>query len=245
MSREEQHDQHLKPERTGGVLPGGRGSPEDDLPPELKSVEAALASLAPRIDRLDRDRLMFLAGEQSATSGRRGPVRSPHGWAWPGAFSAMTAVAAALLVMLIARPEKHTVEILRVPVSQASNDRPSPDGVSAAPPAESGVPGPATVSPSGSEPRRGPQPRTFVRLPWLEASRRLGGPAQASYPCLLHRVLTHGLESWEPPAAAEDSSPPAGPASYRELRDDLLDDTVSASWPVRPVPTTSMFLGVS
>ena len=34
---------------------------------DLIAFEAALASLVPRSDRLDRDRLMFLAGQQSRT----------------------------------------------------------------------------------------------------------------------------------------------------------------------------------
>ena len=39
--------------------------PED--PHELKSFEAKLAALVPRDDRLDRERLAFLAGQASMT----------------------------------------------------------------------------------------------------------------------------------------------------------------------------------
>jgi hypothetical protein len=76
---------------------------------ELKAFEAALASLAPRADRLDRNRLMFLAGQQS----RVGPAKcSPtkhsekplRKLTWPTAFSAMTCVSIVLAVLLAIRP---------------------------------------------------------------------------------------------------------------------------------------------
>jgi hypothetical protein len=97
-----------------------------DTPPALKAFEAALASLIPRADRLDRDRLMFLAGQESRVIGRveqahRSPANRPvtadggaslrlthpakkPRWAWPVAFTAMTAVAAVLAVLLAIRP---------------------------------------------------------------------------------------------------------------------------------------------
>ena len=43
----------------------GCGMSEEKKQDDLKSFEAALAGLVPRTDRLDRDRLMFLAGQQS------------------------------------------------------------------------------------------------------------------------------------------------------------------------------------
>jgi hypothetical protein len=75
---------------------------------DLQPLEARLASLSPRPDRLDRDRLMFLAGQASVTAGiaerttTAGPTR--QGQAWPLAFVA--AVAATLFVMLMVRSEK-------------------------------------------------------------------------------------------------------------------------------------------
>jgi hypothetical protein len=80
---------------------------------ELTPFEAALAGLAPRVEGFDRERLIFLAG-QASVLGDRAAGASPdweraggmraRRWAWPAAFSAMTAVAAALLVMLCTRP---------------------------------------------------------------------------------------------------------------------------------------------
>jgi hypothetical protein len=79
-----------------------------ELPAELKAFEARLAALSPRDDRLDRERLMFLAGRASAEVRLSAPadtVRLPLGqYGWPAAFVTMTAVAATLLAMLIARP---------------------------------------------------------------------------------------------------------------------------------------------
>ena len=39
----------------------------DDFPSELKPFEASLGSLVPAASRVDRDRLMYLAGAASAT----------------------------------------------------------------------------------------------------------------------------------------------------------------------------------
>src|SRR5882672_8018547 len=93
-----------------------RGDDEVDPAPsaDLQALEARLAALRPREDRLSRERLMFLAGQASVgqrglahfakspeqnapvtLSGRRRP------WAWPAAFSGMTAAAAALLVVVV------------------------------------------------------------------------------------------------------------------------------------------------
>jgi hypothetical protein len=79
---------------------------------ELKSFEARLASLVPRDDRLDRERLMILIGQASERAGSepspspslkgRGNVR-----AWQAAFGAMSAVAATLLCMLVMRPAEN------------------------------------------------------------------------------------------------------------------------------------------
>jgi hypothetical protein len=85
---------------------------------DLKTFEAALASLAPRSDRLDRDRLMFLAGQQSRTGfqpversrvgqAERSPTKKSK-MPWPTAFCAMTAVAAVLAIILAVRPSAPT-----------------------------------------------------------------------------------------------------------------------------------------
>jgi hypothetical protein len=90
-----------------------------ELPTDLKAFEARLAALAPRDDRLDREQLMFLAGRASVEgsfeiSGLR--ARQPREKSWPVAFAAMTAIAATLLVMLVARPV-----VTEPPVVQVAN----------------------------------------------------------------------------------------------------------------------------
>ena len=93
-------------------------APEDAN--ELKSFEARLSNLAPREDRLDRERLMFLMGQASeravgesslATASSEQPSPSLRGRgnvrAWQAAFGAMSAVAATLMCMLLMRPAEN------------------------------------------------------------------------------------------------------------------------------------------
>ncbi|MCR4414619.1 MAG: hypothetical protein NUV77_19555, partial [Thermoguttaceae bacterium] len=181
---------------------------------ELKAIEAALASLVPRRDVLDRDRLMYRAGWAAARAARRGRAAAR---AWAVAFSTMTAVAATLLVALLTRwptqvpgptarpgaPGEVEGTVAAGPVDRvgpAAN--PSPEGVAAWPPA-------------------GPAGDGWSRAPL--------GPT-APYPLLLARVLERGLDAWAPevstPSPAREG--PSPPSSYRELREAMLDG--------RPVP---------
>lgn len=66
---------------------------------ELTALEARLGAFRPGASRLDRDRVMYLAG-QAAGLKQRADARS-RPWRWPSAFAAMTTVAAALLVALV------------------------------------------------------------------------------------------------------------------------------------------------
>ncbi|NLS92372.1 MAG: hypothetical protein GXX96_09430 [Planctomycetaceae bacterium] len=71
-------------------------NPERDN--ELAAFEARLGAFRPGASRLDRDRVMYLAGRGAALKERRiGRDRL----AWPSAFAAMTTVAAVLLVALV------------------------------------------------------------------------------------------------------------------------------------------------
>jgi hypothetical protein len=89
-----------------------------ELPAELKALEARMAALVPRDDCLDRERLMFLAGRASVEGPLETGGRMPRAWleskAWPAAFAGMTAVAAALLVGLIARPVAKEPTVVQV-----------------------------------------------------------------------------------------------------------------------------------
>ena len=100
-----------------------------ELPGELKSLEARLATLTPRDDRLDRERLVFLAGQASVHATIQRPISlfglKLDGTVWPRAFAAMTAVAAALFVMLLTRLSITGVSSPTPVTTVASGNRPN------------------------------------------------------------------------------------------------------------------------
>jgi hypothetical protein len=80
--------------------------PQDRGPersPQLQAFEAQLAALAPRDDRLDRDRLMYMAGQASVAEARE-PRHERQRWAWPASLGAFAGAAAASLAIFVARP---------------------------------------------------------------------------------------------------------------------------------------------
>jgi hypothetical protein len=92
--------------------------------PGLKAVEAALARLSPAAAAVDRDRLMFRAGQAS---------RPPHLWAWRGATAALLLLSASLTAVLLLRP--HEVRYVEKPPPPPTPDvaPPSaPSGLAAA-----------------------------------------------------------------------------------------------------------------
>ena len=107
---------------------------------DRNELEAALGALVPRAERLNRDRIMFLAGQASvasnrwpaATPGTTGPRRRA-GWAWPAAFVTMTGVAASLLVALTIRPAPQVTEriVERIVTAPAAPRNPRPRSQSA------------------------------------------------------------------------------------------------------------------
>jgi hypothetical protein len=117
-----------------------------------------------------------LAAEQAfcsrcgdALSGGRGRRR----WAWPAAFSAMTAVAAILLAALVVRVEPRT----------------------AAPGRGAGG---SSVATSVAERTVDPSPALAVR----DIPRRSSVAAETAYLNLRDHVLRFGIESWKPPASS-------------------------------------------
>ncbi len=88
--------------------------------PELTATEAALGSLAPARSGLDRDRLMFEAGQRSPRSATRGR------FAWPSLAASLAVVALGEAAALAYRPEPRVIErvvVLREPAPALS---PSP-----------------------------------------------------------------------------------------------------------------------
>jgi hypothetical protein len=186
-----------------------------------------LSSLVPRTDRLDRDRLMFLAGQQSGVVGRVGQAQRrptdlsetadggmPDGgsalrlthptrtrWAWPAAFAAMTAVAAALAILLAIQPAlPNAGSNPKSPVASANDRKPPRDVQAHANP----------VAPDwdpGSDERVQPPSRwlAFLQSFWKAGdagnATEVASPASeslaSSYPRLRNDMLRRGIESWQ------------------------------------------------
>lgn len=163
----------------------------------LERFAAELAALSPRA-RLDRDRLMYRAGQASAAMPTYG--RDARRWAWPAAFGSMTAVAASLLLLLALRPSPRVVErIVRVPMPAPQPQR-------------------ADVHPSATLADAVP---INVKHPVAPKGLPLDPPV---YLDLRDRVLAMGLDSFSPPGAPSDDRPDSRPANYRDLLNSLLRD---------------------
>jgi hypothetical protein len=72
--------------------------------PHFKAFEAQLAALRPREGRLDRETLMFLAGQASVDASEALRQNSARRWARPASVGALVGAAAAAAVMLAVRP---------------------------------------------------------------------------------------------------------------------------------------------
>jgi hypothetical protein len=108
--------------------------------PELKALEAALGSLTPRPGTIDRDRLMYRAGQLSV------PRRT---WAWPVATFSASLVAVSLAAILIMRPVEHPIgPVARTTMPPAKEANPIPSGLES-PRLDPATPGgPATIAPA-------------------------------------------------------------------------------------------------
>jgi hypothetical protein len=124
--------------------------PEPIPTPDLAGLEAALKELTPASVPLDRDRLLFRAG-QASVQGRR--------WLWPSVAGLFALTTIGLAAALALRPAPGVVErtiVVRVPVP--------------APPAPPIQPGPRPAPSPGSGPERQetlsyePRPNGYLRL---------------------------------------------------------------------------------
>jgi hypothetical protein len=96
----------------------------DDHDPGLAGLEAALAALAPKPGRIDRDVLLFRAGQVSV---RR------HGWTWPCGTAVLGLIALSLGSMLAFRPASAPeVRVVYITVKEPAT--PSPHEPPGAPP---------------------------------------------------------------------------------------------------------------
>ena len=129
-------------------------------------------------------------------------VRGAGRWAWPAAFSGMTAVAAVLLVMFATRWGPR--------LGEQSPTTPAPLVVQ------------QRVDTDWLEENQ-------ASGDWLAHRRaarppRVSGVDEMCYLDLRNQVLRYGVDSWKPPASAVVTSdgPTEGPLSYREQLDRLL-----------------------
>jgi hypothetical protein len=224
-------------------------SPKEDLQ-DLNELEAALRALVPRAQRLDRDLLMFMAGQASVEISAGGchgdarvairqrqhahasvgmaPKRLPGacfssipGWAWPAALAAMTGVAASLLVALAIRPAPRVVERI---VERTVTVPAAPQEPAAAVAERPGRVGRAQRAPPAMQETAAALPHWLTWEPFPRPG--VGAEGEPSYPELRRQVLLHGLESWKPLAS---ESPVAGrgetwPAAYREQLNRWLEE---------------------
>lgn len=194
---------------------------ERPLSNELRSVEAMLAPLVPRGDRLDQEQLWFEAGKRAAMEA----MPAPNGrWAIAGssAISAAVAIAATLLVMLWTQPPTEFVEripVVEVPIAQSPDQGPNLD---TDPPAH-----PLAEPPT--ELRDSEQPSTGMAR--REMTQPRGSRAAQMERMVL--LLRHGADYWEPTSGAttaasrEASEGAYEPPTYYQQRQDLLDDQAS------------------
>lgn len=178
-------------------LTPGDPPPGEPPSPELRALEAALASLAPRPAAIDRDRLMYAAGQASVCSEQTAPRR----WVWPAAFSAASALAASLFLALLLRPPVIVERLVRAPVVAPAAESDDEDD------RLTGRAGAVATGGAGvGATRRGGE---VLRRP----EQRHEDPA---YLELRNRVLAMGIDAWQAPSnLAHAESPP--PATYRDM----------------------------
>jgi hypothetical protein len=202
-----------------------RGADMNRLSADDRNLERLLKSLVPRESRLNRDRVMYLAGQASADTGKRPTSRRLARWIWPA-----TSVCAACAGLLVG-----TVLSLRNPI--AGNHvvvEPSRDVHE--PPMGAGK---LPVGPGAKEPHS-PQiaerPAADDQRPSLSTDLQTGGSLHAmvasNLPLLMFRermVVNHwddqALAQLDPTTAAGDSATEIEkPLGARELFERWIED---------------------
>ena len=210
------------------VNPEPSSSADFALPPELKAVEAELAGLRPRTDRLQRDRLLYLAGQASlgGPSARRTAVPGVH-WGWPAAVAAVSAVAATLLVMLLSRPAPQIVErFVERPAARADSQETRQGSDTARNRDEHQPIDWPDGQKDGVEPAAEPASSAWALSGWLSYPAGSKVLSEASYPYLRDQVLARGIDAWPRPRSLppQESRPTNEPSSYRQLLDRWLEE---------------------
>jgi len=191
-------------------MPGREPSEE-----ELNRLAAALGGLAPR-GGLNRDRLMYLAGQAAAepSSARIGR------WAWPTGTAALVVLSATLTALLVLRQPQVVVRMVYVPAPAAAP-------IEATTGADVSLPPRSNESPSMRQSRdpldAAPRDDTPPTLRMIGGPPRLG--PQPTYGQLRDAVLTWGVDALpEQTAATGGASSPTAPLGQRELLKALLEE---------------------
>ena len=193
-------------------MPFDESIPADGFESDLKPLEAALGSLAPAASRIDRDRLMFLAGAASidaTSSAVTGEIlsaakagddcaRLPRHWQrrffatfWPLATAVLLLISIGLgAVLAFRQPGERVVYVERQPTQDSQSSRPLAS--SAAPPINA-----------------------FADRTIASAS------ADASYLVLRQQVLRRGVAALDS-TSKSDQRPEANEARNRALLNELL-----------------------
>lgn len=190
----------------------------DERVSENDQLEQALVSMALRRSSLDRDRLLFLAGQASVERARRDP--SWRRWAWPAA-TAMSTVTAVILAAMLFAQSRSTGNIDRSSALQntAQTEKPTTNSKVIEKVRSSNTPDAATFATNEAWP--------WSRLRSFPTSNaaQLGEPS--NYLQLRTVVLAHGVNALPAPRAANVKSSiekqTNAPQSRQELLDELLN----------------------
>jgi hypothetical protein len=113
--------------------------PDETENPELTAVSVALTSLAPSAGRLDRDQILYRAGQASMRHGQ---------WPWPTATALLAVVSLGLGIYVLRPPEPQTLErivYVHVPIAHKIPEKTRDETPSYAPPPSSD-----SIVPSGT-----------------------------------------------------------------------------------------------
>ncbi len=194
---------------------------------DLTPLEAALGSLLPRPSKIDRDRLLFLAGRASVD-----PPPTLFGrWVWPAATFLSSTIAAVLFALLMVRPvaggaavavegTHENADIAHADVADEPQ-QPNPEHQTIALEQHH-------ASRDGWLPLFGPAP--FV------TPKRGELPAEPNYLQLRSYVLAYGVEALPSLSSAEPSTESHTPTTTRHIpktQRELLQDLLKESGAMR------------
>ncbi len=216
----------------------------------MKDIESQLVGLVPRGDRLDRDRLMYLAGQAAAArtsvpevpeddlrptpNTNTTPSRLSRERIWQAATALTTIIAAGLLVMVVWPSEPQVVErVVEVPVPRMADKDFAVQLAERQP--DRGMADSRTLANDENRPNAISETPWYGRMAlaavsWFPQPDEAELRSQLPSAKMLDDVLLNGLDFTESPATVvSDDTPTAAvpqrhvPRGYREMLDSLLE----------------------